>query len=297
MSAKNLKIFTKFQKRILIAFGITASLFVSLAVLSTLSNALEVHFLDVGQGDAIFIQTPNRRQILVDGGYDKDVLEKLGKYMPFYDRSIDLVIATHMDKDHIGGLYDVLDKFEVETVLIFADVVYSQYTTSADSKYAMSGGFDVDFFEKVKESRAKLVVVEAGDRFWIDEDIYFDILWPSKNSPQNLSDNNKSLVLKLNYKNDSFLLTGDIEKFAEYKLAQSNINLEADILKIAHHGSNTSSVKYFLDKVQAKFVVIQVGKNTYGHPHNAVLERLSGMEILRNDINGDISIYSYGNSL
>ena len=194
-----------------------------------------------------------------------------------------------MDKDHIGGLYDVLDKFEVETVLISADIVYSEYT--------MSAGFDVDFFEKVKESHAKLVVVEAGDRFWIDEDIYFDILWPSKNSPQNLSDNNKSLVLKLNYKNDSFLLTGDIEKFVEYKLAQSNINLEADILKIAHHGSNTSSVKYFLDKVQAKFVVIQVGKNPYGHPHNAVLERLSGMEILRNDINGDISIYSYGNSL
>lgn len=278
-----MKIFTKIQKRILIALFIIAGLFISLAILSIPSGALEVHFLDVGQGDAIFIQTPNSNQILIDGGYDKDILEKLGKYMPFYDRSIDFVIATHMDKDHIGGLFDVLDKFEVGAVLV-------SYTDTSIAEAQI-------FFEKIKNKNIKVVQIGAGDRFWIDEDIYFDILWPQRDFFQNLSDNNQSLVLKLNYKNDSFLLTGDIEKLAEYRLAQSNINLKTDVLKIAHHGSNTSSVKYFLDKVQAKIAVIQVGRNPYGHPHNAVLERLRGMEILRNDINGDISIYSYGNSL
>ena len=129
-------------------------------------------------------------------------------------------------------------------------------------------------------------------------DIYFDILWPSKDVPSGLSDNEKSLVLKLVYKDDSFLLTGDMEKFAEYSLATNNIDLGADVLKVGHHGSNSSSAKYFLDKVQAKIAVIQVGKNSYGHPHDVVLERLqnTGMQILRNDLNGIISMYTYGNS-
>ena len=183
---------------------------------------------------------------------------------------------------------DILDKFQVGAVLVSTQVV----AETQDTDLAQ------EFFAKIEESGVRLVRVEAGDRFWIDEDIYFDILWPSKDVPSGLSDNEKSLVLKLVYKDDSFLLTGDMEKFAEYSLATNNIDLGADVLKVGHHGSNSSSAKYFLDKVQAKIAVIQVGKNSYGHPHDVVLERLQnvGMQILRNDLNGIISMYSYGNS-
>jgi len=284
-----MKIFTKKQKYILYALVGIAILALTIAYISTPSGALEVHFLDVGQGDAIFIQTPSRRQVLVDGGYGNKILEQLSHQMLFYDRSIDFVVATHMDADHIGGLLYVLDNFEVGAVLI-SGMPFSVETpkSSAEDK----------FFKKIKENGAKLVEVQAGDRFWIDESVYFDVLWPSPGLVYGLSDNEQSLVLKLVYGEDSFLLTGDAEKFTEYKLAQSKIDLTADVLKVAHHGSNTSSVKYFLDKVHAKIAVIQVGENNYGHPHSEVLERLKnkGMQILRNDANGVVSIYSYGNS-
>ena len=283
-----IKILTKNQKRILITFCVVAILFTVLAFASTPSRALEVHFLDVGQGDSIFVQTPHRTQLLIDGGSGSQVLEKVGSRMPFYDRNLDFVILTHIDKDHAGGLIDILDKFQVGAVLVSTQVV----AETQDTDLAQ------EFFAKIEESGVRLVRVEAGDRFWIDEDIYFDILWPSKDVPSGLSDNEKSLVLKLVYKDDSFLLTGDTEKFAEYSLATNNIDLGADVLKVGHHGSNSSSAKYFLDKVQAKIAVIQVGKNSYGHPHGVVLERLqnTGMQILRNDLNGIISMYTYGNS-
>lgn len=276
--------FFKEQKYILLALGVATTLFFILAISSAPSAALEVHFLDVGQGDAIFIQTPNFTQVLIDGGYGKNVLEQLGAQMAFYDRSLDFIVATHMDKDHIGGLLDVLENFEVGAVLV-------SYT-DADSQEAGN------FFKKIKEKNIQLVEIEAPDRFRLDEDIYLDVIWPSNDFPEGLSDNEKSLVIKLVFSEDSFLLTGDMEKFAEYSLATSDVDLRSDVLKVGHHGSNSSSTNYFLDKVQASIAIIQVGRNFYGHPHEVVLERLKArrMKILRNDLNGVISIYSYGNS-
>ena len=180
-----IKILTKNQKRILITFCVVAILFTILAVISTPSRALEVHFLDVGQGDSIFVQTPHRTQLLIDGGSGSQVLEKVGSRMPFYDRNLDFVILTHIDKDHAGGLIDILDKFQVGAVLVSTQVV----AETQDTDLAQ------EFFAKIEESGVRLVRVEAGDRFWIDEDIYFDILWPSKDVPSGLSDNEKSLVL------------------------------------------------------------------------------------------------------
>ena len=297
--------FPQRERNILIVLVFFTILFISLSYISTFSGALEVHFLDIGQGDAIFIQTPSHRQILVDGGYGSKVLEQLDRQMPFYDRSIDFVVATHMDADHIGGLVDVLEKFEVGAVLI-TNIVPPSSIMLAESveNDAQNAEFEardsvvLKFWEKVHENGAKLVRVGAGDRFWVDNDIYFDVVWPPNETPTVLSDNNKSMVMKLVYKNDSFLLTGDMEKFAEYKLAQSSTEVSVGVLKVAHHGSNSSSVKYFLDKTQAKIAVIQVGKNPFGHPHEETLERLKkfGMQILRNDLNGIISMYSYGNS-
>lgn len=275
---------TKKQNYTLIILSIFATLSVALVSASTSSGALEVHFFDVGQGDAIFIETPNKIQVLIDGGpVASPILEKLSSKMPFYDRSIDLVIATHMDADHIGGLVQVLERFEIGGILV----------SSVNSDTDLSNLF----FKIIKEKNIPVVVVKAGDNFKLDKDIDLFVLSPWEGLLDVSKDNDSSLVTKLTYRDDSFLFMGDAEKRVEYGLAQSKFDISSDVLKIGHHGSNTSSVKYFLSKVNPKLAIIQVGKNNYGHPHQAVLKRLSEIQVLRNDLNGDITIYSYGNSI
>ena len=277
------KIFS--EKYILLSLAGIAILSFSLAFISTPTGALEVHFLNIGQGDAIFVSTPAKRQVLIDGGRpDSPILKKLADKMPFYDRDIDLVVATHMDADHIGGLIRVLENFKVGGILV------------------STTGSDTDLSDKlwkiIKEKNIPVVKVKAGDKFTIDNDVEMLILSPLENINADTSGNDISIVAKLVYKEDSFLLTGDIEKSAEYALAGEGAGIKSDILKVAHHGSNTSSVKYFLDKVSPALAIIQVGENRYGHPHPAVLERIGGVgaTILRNDLNGDVSLYSYGDS-
>lgn len=278
-----MKILTNKQKYTLWGVGGLAVLALGLAYVSVPSGALEVHFLDVGQGDAIFIETPSGRQVLIDGGrQDAPILARLSNYTPFYDRHIDIVAATHMDGDHIGGLISVLENFDVDMVLVS--------TSDANSPLSQK------FWQIIENKNIPVVKAEAGDLFKLDEDIEMITLHPASGFKTS-DDNDMSLVFKLVYQQDSFLLTGDIEKRAEYSLAQSNMDITADVLKVGHHGSNTSSVQYFLDMVGAKLAVIQVGENTYGHPHPAVLRRLESIQVLRNDLNGDITIYSYGDSI
>ncbi|MDX1608320.1 MAG: ComEC/Rec2 family competence protein [Candidatus Spechtbacterales bacterium] len=278
-----MKILSKKQKYILWGFLGLAVLSMALAYISIPSGALEVHFLDVGQGDSIFIETPGGSQVLIDGGAPgSGVLGKLSGIMPFYDRHIDIIAATHMDADHIGGLIDVIENFEVDMVLVSTNISNSPLSNK--------------FWQVIKGREIPVLHIEQGDKFTLDEDIYMYALHPAPHF-KTKDDNDTSLVLKLTYREDSFLFTGDIEKRAEYALAQSGLDISADVLKVPHHGSNSSSVEYFLAKVNPKLAVIQVGDNRYGHPHPAVLRRLQGVQVLRNDINGVISIYSYGNSI
>ncbi|OGZ60559.1 MAG: hypothetical protein A2919_01615 [Candidatus Spechtbacteria bacterium RIFCSPLOWO2_01_FULL_43_12] len=277
------KIFS--EKYILLSLAGIAILSFALAFVSTPTGALEVHFLNIGQGDAIFINTPSQRQVLIDGGRtDSPILQKLAGKMPFYDRDIDLVVATHMDADHIGGLIRVLENFEVGGVLV------------------STTGSDTDLSDKlwkiIKEKNIPVAKVKVGDKFTLDNDVEMFILSPFENINADAGGNDISIVAKLVYKDDSFMLTGDIEKMGEYALAGGGADIKSDVLKVAHHGSNTSSVKYFLDKVSPALAVIQVGENRYGHPHPAVIERIvgTGATILRNDLNGDVSLYSYGDS-
>ncbi|MEX2145103.1 MAG: ComEC/Rec2 family competence protein [Candidatus Spechtbacterales bacterium] len=279
------EIFSKKEKYILLTLGFFAVLVCSLAFVSAPSGALEIHFLNIGQGDAIFINTPSKRQVLIDGGRpDSPILEKISQNMPFYDRDIDLVVATHMDADHMGGLISVLENFKIGGILVS--------TTKSNTDLSAR------FWELIEEKDVPIYVVRAGDIFVLDKDVEMLIVSPTEQFIDTSGDNDLSVVVKLTYKDDSFLLTGDIEKHAEYALATGNVNLKSDVLKVAHHGSNTSTVQYFLNKVDPDLAVIQVGENRYGHPHPAVLERISaaGAKILRNDLNGDISLYSYGDS-
>jgi len=258
-----------------------------LAVFTRAENPfLEVDFFDVGQGDAIFIEAPNGNQILIDGGPDEKILEKLGEEMPFHDRSIDLVVLTHPEQDHINGLVEVLKYYRVEHIL-YTGVVRD---TSAYKEWS----------KLISQNYIPLTIAQAGQVIYLSPQIKLYILWPFQDlSGQRLKNNNNaSVVIQLVYGESQFLLTGDIEKETERKLAGSEIDLASDVLKVAHHGSKTSSTEDFLSKVNPRVAVISAGqKNPYGHPHPSVLERLKGVKVYGTYKDGDIEILSDGQSL
>jgi len=246
-------------------------------------NVLKVSFFDVGQGDAIFVETLKGHQILIDGGPDLSVLEKLSSAMPFYDRTLDLIILTHPESDHMAGLIEVLKRYEVDYVL-WTGVIRDTQEFSEWQKVLQEEGAEI----KIAKSGQKITASNA----------IFDILNPKESlaGKELKNSNNTSIVAKLCFIEKCFLLTGDIYKSKEIELAKENNNLESDVLKVAHHGSKTSTAEEFVQKVSPEIAVIQVGENSYGHPHSETLETLEkyDINILRTDEKGDIKIISNG---
>ena len=256
---------------------------------------LEVNFFNVGQGDAIFIESPKRHQILIDGGPGSTILEKLANKIPFWDRTIDLIILTHHEKDHFAGLIEVLKRYKVENILwtgIIRDTPeYREWT------------------ELIKKEGAKIKIAKAGQKIKLSTlssgrelfSSYFDILYPfDELTNQEFKDSNDtSIVIKLVFKDIDFLFTGDISTKVEEKLISAKLPLQSEILKVPHHGSKYSTADYFLENVLPEIAIIQVGKNSYGHPTKEVLERLEkfGIKTLRTDQDGDIKIISDGENL
>jgi len=247
---------------------------------------LTVAFLDVGQGDAIFIDAPNGNQILLDGGPDRKVLTALGRVMPFYDRSIDLLVASHPDADHIGGLVDVLERFRVGAIL---EPELEPETQVYQRLAAL-----------VSQKGVELINPLRGTRVDLGSGIFLEILSPDR-SPLGWDPNDASLVARLVDGPTSFLLTGDAPAKIERYLASLDGNrLHSDVLKASHHGSRTSTAEEFLGAVRPKYVVISVGANNrYGHPHSEVLDRLAQFdtEILQTSESGDIIFESDGQGL
>lgn len=244
---------------------------------------LKVMFFDVGQGDSIFIETPERYQVLIDGGPDLTVLEKLAAQMLFYDRTLDLVVLTHPEKDHLFGLLEVLERYKIKNIL-WTGVVRD----TAEWE---------EWVKLIKEEGAQIIIAQAGQRIILQKEpfIFFDVLNPSENlEDREFKDSNDtSIVVNLLFKDVSFLFTGDITERVE-----KNLNVDSDILKVAHHGSKTSSSLEFLEKVSPKIAVISVGENRYGHPTSEVLANLKqfNIEILITKELGDIKVISDGNS-
>lgn len=243
-------------------------------VLSLRNETVQVIFLDVGQGDAILVQK-GEKQILLDGGKDgKLILEKLGSHMPFWDRTIEAVIATHPDQDHIAGLLDVLDSYRVQAVLSSA--------AKSDSRTFAS-------FEKaLSAEQAKLLKQQDEARFVLAEDVFLETFGPV--ATQGADSNAQSVAARLVVRDTKFLLLGDLPAKEEDSLAQ-NVQIKADVLKVSHHGSKYSTSASFLETVGARDAVISVGaRNSYGHPDADVLSRLKeqGMRILRTDEKGDV---------
>lgn len=243
---------------------------------------LVLAFLDVGQGDAIYIEAPNGNQLLIDAGVGKQILPALAGVMPFYDRSLDVVLATHPDADHIGGLAPVLESYEVLGVM----------DTGLSSDTATYRAFLEAVDREIKDGKnnSQNLVARAGARINLDRDVYLDILWPSQ-VYANQEANSASVVTRLVYGQTSALLTGDAPIAVERALISTYSNLRSDILKVGHHGSNTSSDQTFLEAVAAQYAIISAGANNrYGHPTQLVLDKLTGAgaQILRTDESGTI---------
>lgn len=234
--------------------------------------------LDIGQGDAIFIESPTGFQILIDSGRDKKVLSELSRQMSFFDRSIDLVIMTNPDLDHIGGFVEVLDKYKVGKIL--------EPGTYNDSEVYKK------IEEIIKEKNIPRYLARAGTRIPIGDGASLDILFPDKDV-STWDNNDGSIVARILYGNHSFILTGDASiKTENYLLNKYNREVfDADFLKVGHHGSRTSTSLEFLQAITPRYALISSGiGNKYGHPHDEVIDRLSSLniEILRTDERGTI---------
>ncbi|MCB0211782.1 MAG: DNA internalization-related competence protein ComEC/Rec2 [Anaerolineae bacterium] len=255
-----------------------------LAVLSLPDGHLHVAYLDVGQGDAILITLPEGDQILIDGGPSAtDLNWRLGQEMPFWDRTLELVINTHPDADHLGGLVSLLDRYTVERALV-ADVEgTSQLYRTWEAE-----------LHKVKLTP---VVAQAGTPLHLGQNVTATILSPGPAVAHIDEPNNHSIVLHLQFGQVSFLFSGDIEAPVEQRLVQIDAPLQATVLKSPHHGSKTSSTEMFLDAVNPQVVVISVGKdNRFGHPSPEVLERYAahGLTVLRTDERSTIELVTDG---
>ncbi len=249
---------------------------------------LVMHVFDVGQGDGIFIELPNHVQVLIDGGPTNAILSKLGSVMPFWDHTIDLVVLTHPHADHVDGLIDVLKRYDVGMV-IESGVLYP--TPDYD-----------EWNRLLKEKHIPMVYARRGQRVILSDTSVLDILYPTKELVgarfSNIHDS--MVVSKLSYGSATALLMGDAEALIEYELIGSGIPLGADVLKIGHHGSKTSSTQAFLNAVHPRMAVISVGrKNRYGHPHQDVVDRIAaaGISLFRTDTDGDVELASDGKSV
>ncbi|QQR83563.1 MBL fold metallo-hydrolase [Candidatus Peregrinibacteria bacterium] len=253
-------------------------------------HPLTVTFLDVGQGDAILIQTPEQRAILIDTGPTGQVVTQLGNTLPFFKKKIDLFILTHPDLDHYGGLMDVIDHYQIERVALTG----------------IAGG-SAFYRETIQQLNARGVewwFLSADQDLEISQGVVLDVLYPLPHQPlvgQAVKNkNDTSIAVRLLKQTPEawqplMTLTGDAEADQERELLRSGQALSAPILKAGHHGSRTSSTPEFVAAVQPKTVVISAGRdNSFGHPHPEVMDRFSGLEIRQTMNEGNIT-FSFSN--
>lgn len=252
------------------------------------SKYLTVSFLDVGQGDAILITAPNRNQILIDGGPDRSVIRALGQAMPFFDRSIDLVLESHPDQDHIGGLSEVFDRYSING--------FMEPNFEADTSVYKK------LEQDVTQEKAEHVIAKTGTKIILSPGVVLEILsakpWmlgPRGGKPDT---NNSSIVARLTYASTSFLFMGDLPvKMEDQLMAQESEKIKTDVLKVSHHGAKSSNNLAFLKVAKPEYAIISVGaKNRYNHPSPETLGWLQavGAQILQTKDLGTITLKSDG---
>jgi competence protein ComEC len=269
-------------------FFILILLVLFLAVFISLPDKkLHVVFCDVGQGDAIYIQTPSGSDILIDGGPSDKIISCLSSHMPFYDRKIELVILTHPQSDHYTGLISVLERYAIDE--------FKQVEPVIENKTAK--------YEKLKDLLKKGNIKEnylfSGGKV-VADGLNILTLWPISDSPKYTKNTDKtlnanSLVLRLSYGGFDMLLPGDADEEVQQKLEAV---ADVEVLKVPHHGSKQALSLPFLDMIRPQLAVISVGKNSYGHPSKETINKLTGrkIEVLRTDEKGDIELISDSHS-
>jgi len=281
----------RFSKKWLIAPLLIIAILIWLVVLTMPDNKLHVSFLDIGQGDAILIQTPNHQNILIDGGPDPQKINlELSKKLPFWDRTIDLMISTQPQADHITGLVEVLQRYEVKQVLEpgvpYASLIYQEW------------------LKLVEEKQIEHTIARVGQEIGLGQGIMIEVLNPPLKLFQGTSHDvdNNGVVLRLSSGKVSFLFTADIRQEAELELIGQRANLRSTVFKVAHHGSKTSTSAQFLAAVDPEVAVISVGAdNPFGHPNTEVVERLieslSSNKVYMTCENGTIEFITDGEKL
>ncbi len=257
-----------------------ANLFVWVAFATARTKNLVVKVYAVGQGDSIFIRTPDNYKILVDGGPNNKVVDYLNQDLGLNDRTIDLVVLTHPHADHMFGLIDTIKKFKVKKV-ITSDV------TNTNSMYKL-------WIDTLSNSHLKPEFVYAGKSFTLSDQVKMQFLWPEEKKPEVSDFNQTSVVMKISYGNFDMLMTADADQNSQpYTGSISHI----EVLKVPHHGSKTALREDFIAKLKPDVSVISVGeKNRYGHPNPVLLDLLKkySQKILRTDQNGTVEFVSDG---
>lgn len=256
------------RPRTLLLLALTLAIFaVAWAYHERTRGVLTVAFLDVGQGDAVFVEAPNGNQLLYDAGPPSGaVLRGLADVMPFWDRSIDVAVLSHPDMDHIGGFPEVFRRYEVALVM--------ESGATSDN-----GAYDAAKDALVREGSAHFLA-RKGMTIQLGGGVFADILYPDRDMTT-MEANAASVVLRVRYGETAFLLSGDLpENIEEYEVAVYGDGLHAEILKLGHHGSRTSSSEAWLRAVSPQVAVISAGReNRYGHPHNEILMRLNRLRV------------------
>lgn len=251
----------------------------------SLRQPLGVSILDVGQGDAILLQTPEYHNILIDAGPDFNAAGHLGKRLGFFNKTIDIFVLTHPHADHYGGILDVMQKYRIKQIMMTGVV-------SKDPVY-------LAFLDIIKGKKIDVIFAQNNKDLQIGSNLYLDIIYPLSGQSyigQEVDNaNNTSIVARLlraapsGWKNLA-IFTGDAEQEEEREILFTGQDVSADILKLGHHGSKTATSDAFLRAVGAKTAVISVARdNKFGHPHKETIEKIKGLKIYQTAIDGNIS--------
>lgn len=283
MTMEHLQPFRSRWKEWLLATLLISVIFVWAVLLQDKEKNLKVYFLDIGQGDAILIETPSKKRVLIDGGRNRKVVSEIGKILPFGARRIDIVIATHPDADHIGGLPEVVSRYKVG--MLFEPGVLEQ------------NELNDELHERALKKGVTTTLARRGQIINFGDGTKLTILFPDRDV-SNFETNDASIVARLDYGESSFLFTGDAGIKTENILITVDPKiLDTDVLKAGHHGSRTSTSLSFAQAVTPEISIISAGKdNTYGHPHKEVLSILekTGSEIVSTAVVGTIKLESDG---
>lgn len=254
------------------------------------TRPLRIWMLDIGQGDAFFIEFPTGEQWLIDGGPDDAVLAKLGSLLLPWDRTLDAILLTHPDADHVTGLVSVLDRYDVDTVYETGVRAHTPNDSAFTQSLSAEGGYASGGNDSITQRLQTGDVIQVGD-------VTLTIVWPDGSQEGTYPEkrNNFSINFVLEYGDTRVLFTGDAEEVVEESVGPRVGDI--DVLKVGHHGSLTSTSWEFLELVDPEVALISMGReNTYGHPHPVIIERLIqiGTAILRTDLHRDVLLTSYG---